>query len=382
MTRRYQRGSVSKRGKRKKVWIGRWREDVVNGDGQVERVQHSALLGPVSAITTKYEAQMMLEDRLRQLNVCQASPRPTLHFEAFFHLWQQMTSPVLRPATSRFYNEKAKSHLVPHFGTRRLTQIGALDIQMFLNQKAKKYSRSGLQHMKATLGRMFSDAVSWGYARENPVRNVKVPHARPAPPQPYLTPEQVRKLVLYLREPYRTIVLTAVLTGLRSSELFGLYWSDLDFERQTMQISRSYYMGEFSLPKTKKSNRTLLMPAVLNSALRAHQLRSAKKATELVFSTRAGKPIDPSRVLKKAVYPALAKLQLPKVGWRGFRHTLATLLQDSGVAVKVAQEQLGHSSPTTTLAIYTHAIPESRKLAVSQLAEQLFPNAGQLCLSS
>ncbi len=382
VARRYQRGSVLKRGKRRKVWIGRWREDIVNAEGQIERVQHSVLLGPVSVISSKYEAQMMLEDRLRQLNVCQAAPRAPLQFDAFFQLWQQMTSPILRPATRRFYSEKAKSHLVPHFGTRRLTQIGALDVQMFLNLKAKKYSRSGLQHMKATLGRIFSDAVIWGYVRENPVRNVKVPHARLAPPQPYLTSEQVRKLVLSLREPYRTIVLTAVLTGLRPSELFGLYWSDLDFERQTMQISRSYYMGEFGLPKTNKSRRTLLMPAVLTSALKAHRLHSARKASELVFSTRAGKPIDPSRILKKAVYPALAKLQLPKVGWRGFRHTLATLLQDSGVPVKVVQDQLGHSNPTTTLAIYTHAVPESQRSAISQLAVQLFPNVAQLCLSS
>ena len=135
---------------------------------------------------------------------------------------------------------------------------------------AGKYSRSGLQHMKATLSRMFSDAVAWGYLRENPVRNVKLPHARLTPPQPYLTAEQVRSLVFKLREPYRTITLTAVLTGLRPSELFGLRWSDLDFKRQTVQINRSYYMGEFGMPKTNRSRRTLLMPPVLSMALQQH----------------------------------------------------------------------------------------------------------------
>jgi integrase len=153
-------------------------------------------------------------------------------------------------AWSRFYNEKANSHLPPYFGARRLTDIGTLEIQVFLNQKALKYSGSGLQHMKATLSRMFSDAVAWNFVRDNPVRNVRLPNARLAPPQSYLTPEQVRRLVFALRELYRTIVLTAVLTGLRPSELFGLYWTDLDFEKQTMQISHSYYMGEFGLPTT------------------------------------------------------------------------------------------------------------------------------------
>lgn len=374
VARRYQRGCVFKRGKREKVWIGRWREDIVNPDGKPERIQHSVLLGPVSVITSKHDAQMMLEDRLRQLNVCQGPRRAPLQFDAFYREWQRTTSPVLRPATRRFYNEKATSHLLPYFGARRLTDIGTLDIRVFLNQKARKYSRSGLQHMKATLGRLFSDAVAWSYVRENPVRNVRLPHARLAPPQPYLTPEQVRQLVFALREPYRTIVLTAVLTGLRPSELFGLYWTDLDFEKQTMQISRSYYMGEFGLPKTNKSRRTLLMPAVLSKALKNHRELSKRKTSDLVFSTRQGKPIDPSRVLKKAVYPALEELKMPRVGWRAFRHTVATLLQHLGVSVKVAQDQLGHSNPTTTLAIYTHAMPEAQKAAVLQLAEQLFPD--------
>src|SRR5258708_12310332 len=123
VARRYQRGCVFKRGKREKVWIGRWREDIVNPEGNPERIQDSVMLGPVSVIPSKHEAQMMLEDRLRQLNVCQAVPRAPLHFEAFFHEWQRTTSPILRPATRRFYNEKLKIHLLPYFASRRLTYI-------------------------------------------------------------------------------------------------------------------------------------------------------------------------------------------------------------------------------------------------------------------
>jgi integrase len=351
---------------------------VINHQGCLERVQHSIVLGPVSAITSKYEAQMMLEEKLRQRNISQPHPRVPLQFDAFFREWQRTTCPLLRPATRRFYNEKAQSHLLPYFGKRKLMDIRPLDIQVFLNQKASKYARSGLQHMKATLSRMFSDAVAWGFVKENPVRNVKLPHARLTPPQPYLTPEQVRSLVFALRDPYRTITLTAVLTGLRPSELFGLHWSDVDFQRQTIQVNRSYYMGEFGMPKTSRSRRTLLMPPVLSMALQQHHDRTENNRNELVFSTRAGKPIDPSRVLKKFVYPTLAALGLPRVGWRAFRHTVATLLQHLGVPVKVAQDQLGHANPTTTLAIHTHALREAQKGAVTQLAAQLLPDVPKL----
>jgi integrase len=83
-------------------------------------------------------------------------------------------------------------------------------------------------------------------------------------------------------------------------------------------------------------------------------------------------------VLKKAVYPVLARLKIPRVGWRAFRHTVATLLQQMGVPVKIAQEQLGHANPTTTVAIYTHAVPEAQKGAVLRMADQLFPDVPKL----
>src|ERR1700730_9592929 len=62
VARRYQRGCVFKRGKKEKVWIGRWREDIVNPDGSSDRIQHSMMLGLVSVIPSKHEAQMLLED--------------------------------------------------------------------------------------------------------------------------------------------------------------------------------------------------------------------------------------------------------------------------------------------------------------------------------
>ena len=91
------------------------------------------------------------------------------------------------------------------------------------------------------------------------------------------------------------------------------------------------------------------MPPLLVEVLLEHRSRTSNGAGELVFFTRTGKPHDPPEVLKRAIHPALARLGLPRVGWRAFRHTVATLLQHLGESVKVAQAQLGHSNPYTTL---------------------------------
>jgi hypothetical protein len=63
------------------------------------------------------------------------------------------------------------------------------------------------------------------------------------------------------------------------------------------------------------------------------------KKNERTRFFHATRQIDPSRVLKKGVYPVLEKLKMPRVGWRAFRHTVATLLQHLAVSVKVAQDQ-------------------------------------------
>jgi integrase len=113
-----------------------------------------------------------------------------------------------------------------------------------------------------------------------------------------------------------------------SAELFALGWPDIDFERQTIQISRSCYRGEFGLPKTARSRRVLVMPPLLSQALQEHRERTRRTASDLVFSTREGKPLDPSRVLRKAVQPVLKRLEIPRVGWRAFhqpsRHSCST----------------------------------------------------------
>lgn len=133
---------------------------------------------------------------------------------------------------------------------------------------------------------------------------------------------------------------------------------------------------------SKYCDRTVPFPQQFVTAIYAiyRDIRTAvadeshERSIELAFSTHRGKPIGPSGMLKKAVYRALEKLNLPKMGWRAFRHTVAALLQHLGVSVKVAQDQPGHSNATTTLGIHTHAFLDPRKAAISQLTAQLFPD--------
>jgi integrase len=84
--------------------------------------------------------------------------------------------------------------------------------------------------------------------------------------------------------------------------------------------------------------------------------------------------VNPKNLANRVLRPACRTLQLPVVGWHSFRHTHATLLGDSGGSLKTAQALLGHSDVETMLNIYTHAIPDSQRVAVERVAEILDAN--------
>ena len=93
----------------------------------------------------------------------------------------------------------------------------------------------------------------------------------------------------------------------------------------------------------------------------------------LVFGNRSGKPLRESKLLRNVLQPAAERAGLGRVTWHQFRHIHSSLLNDLRVPVKIAQEQLGHASISTTLNIYTHVVDASHRQAIEALERQLFP---------
>jgi integrase len=92
----------------------------------------------------------------------------------------------------------------------------------------------------------------------------------------------------------------------------------------------------------------------------------------LVFGNRTGKPLRESKLLRNVLQPAAERAGLGRVTWHQFRHIHSSLLNDLKVPVKIAQEQLGHASISTTLNIYTHVVDVSHRKAVEEVEERLF----------
>ncbi len=132
--------------------------------------------------------------------------------------------------------------------------------------------------------------------------------------------------------------------------------------------------GKFQRPKTQKAMRTVPLGPNAVAALNAHKRRMTRTAPEdLVFGNRKGAPLREAKLLRNVLQPAAEAAGLGRVTWHQFRHIHSSLLNDLKVPVKIAQEQLGHASISTTLNIYTHVVDASHRKAIEAVERELFP---------
>src|SRR5437588_12223587 len=89
------------------------------------------------------------------------------------------------------------------------------------------------------------------------------------------------------------------------------------------------------------------------------------------FPNKSGEPLRESKLLERVLQPAAERAGLGRVTWHQFRHIHSSLLNDLRVPVKIAQEQLGHASVTTTLNVYTHVVDASHRRAIESVEERL-----------
>jgi integrase len=278
--------------------------------------------------------------------------------------------PVLKLSTRKRYQSTLNLHLLPAFGNRRLCDIGAVEVQRYILEKfGKGLGWETCNHLRNLLSKIFASAKKWGhFAGENPAAAVELPEKQARREKRVLMPDEVTRLLAIVREPVYTMVLIAVLTGLRIGEILGLRWENVDLDRSERRVEQTVYRGSVGSPKTKGSRRTLPLPETAVMALKRLAQRDGDPE-RLVFSSRKGTALNDSNLLLRHLKPAGKQIGAPWVSWHTFRRTHATLLQLAGGSAKDAQAQLGHSQITTTLGIYTIPVPAHQRAAVEKLSQ-------------
>ncbi|HEX4076598.1 MAG TPA: tyrosine-type recombinase/integrase [Candidatus Acidoferrales bacterium] len=353
------------------------------------------MLGTMHEIGTKKQAMMVAERHLRGVNGGQYRPQSVMTFDQFVRdRWVPAAMHLLDPQTLRLdnaaikpfasgerpgsavnYGSQLRSHLIPAFGTRRLNEISRWDIQSFLTDKVRSgYSGAHVHGMKTTLSKIMQTAVEWRFLTENPTRGCRVARQTLAKPRTFLDPPQVQRLCSALPEPCRSIVLVAVLTGLRIGEILALRWGRVDLLHNAVAVEESY-SDRFGPPKTRCSRRTIPISSALRVLLLDQQKRcDGTGQNDLVFATCKGTPHSSKNLRNRVLEPTRKALGLPKISWHTFRYTHATWLSEAQVPARIAQSILGHSDVSMTLNVYTQVVPESQRMALEKIGSILDPN--------
>ncbi len=197
---RYQDGSLVVRGKRRTMWVIRWREDVRQPDGSVKRIQHAETLGPVSQIT-RQSARAVLHSKVQDQS--QRRPQATMLFADFVLAeWRPTVALALKKSTVRYYNYQLEKRINPVLGYCPLCELGRSRIEALLTNLSQKGHAGGtIRGVRSTLSSVLQAAVNRGYLDKNPAHGIRIRHTGMKYVPRFYSPAQIRQLVGELREP-------------------------------------------------------------------------------------------------------------------------------------------------------------------------------------
>lgn len=246
------------------------------------------------------------------------------------------------------------------------------------------YRTTTIYQTRIALFNMFDYAYQNDVIMKNPCNKmVKSDIGKPSRKKEALTLDQQKEFVKGIDgNAYEYQYKFLLQTGLRTGELVGLKWSDIEFEKRTMTISRSmeyrHSVGEWRIggPKSKSGYRTI---PLTDEAI--HILKKQKHKNlcfkiiplewqEFVFLCRKGTPIKNS-TYDTMLFKTCEKIGIPKFSMHVLRHTFATRCIEVGMKPKTLQTILGHSNIGITMNLYVHTTEEEKQKEIEKIAEAL-----------
>ena len=248
----------------------------------------------------------------------------------------------------------------------------------------KLLANSTKAKIRSLLSTLFNHAIryEWLDQGRNPVTLVRQSAKRQRSPE-FLETFEIQRLLEELSSCFRLMVILAVTTGLRRSELFALKWSDIDFSNLLLDVQRSIYLGKVGNCKTEASRK----PVPLDERVAADiwlwkEASKYRQADDWIFAsphTDERRPFWPDAVLQKVIRPAALRAGIGKViGWHTFRHSYSTLLFANGENLKIVQELMRHVNSRSTLEIYSQARIEHKRKAQQRLAKAIFRDEDEI----
>jgi integrase len=308
--------------------------------------------------------------------------------------WLADAEDRLERSTTESYRQHLDDHIVPYIGAVKLSHLTVPLVREFMDRlRSDGRSSAMIKKVVGDLGSILADAQERGLVAQNVVRsldphkkrkqserrqkvNLKIGVTIPAC-------DEIKAIVDHLEGRWRPLLLTAIFTGLRASELRGLKWADIDLKKAELHVrQRADRFNTIGQPKSASGQRTLPLPPIVVNTLREWKLSCPKGERGLVFPNGAGGIENHANIVQRGFAPAQVAAGVTKdgkakyTGLHALRHFYASWCinrqKDGGLELplKMVQHRLGHSSIQMTSDVYGHLFPRGDDGAELAAAEK------------
>jgi len=255
-----------------------------------------------------------------------------------------------------------ENHLIPAFCNVRLIDLNVGIIRKWLGTLTCSPKR--MNNMLIPLRGMMKDAHADCLIDQNPMERIHNRPVRSREPIPF-TPDEQKKILAILPDQVRNFIQFAFHTGLRTGELIGLQWSDIDWKRGFVCVRRSVVRKEETTTKTAAGDRDVMLfePAI---AALEDQKQFTSGTKRIFHNPKTGKPwTGPEQIRRRIWVPALKSLGIQYRELYQTRHTYASAMLTAGEPPVWIARQMGHTDPSIMFKKYARWIPE------------MYPHAGE-----
>src|SRR5271169_563788 len=381
------RSWITRKGESKEAWI------VYYTDGTGRHIETFALKKDADA----YKAQVTV-DVGKGIHI---APSKSVTVSEAGDLWiKACEGDELERTSVDGYRQHLRLHIKPFLGNYKLSQLSVPLVRKFKDDlRDAKRSPDMAKRVIGSLGALLGDALERGLVATNVVRSMKRERKKGKERQAERrqrgrlkagvdipTPDEIKGLIAHLSDKWRPLLLTAIFTGLRASELRGLRWEDVDLRHGKLQVrQRADRYQTIGKPKSESGERAIPLPPMVANTLREWKLRCPKSEHGIVFPTGTGEIEYHSNIVHRGLGPAqvaagiVTKDGKPKYpGLHSLRHFYASWCinreKDGGLdlPLKMVQERLGHSTLAMTADTYGHLFPSGDDGTELAKAEKFF----------
>ena len=299
----------------------------------------------------------------------------------WLNIWlENYIKPSVKVRTYERYSLIVDKHIAKDLGECEIKTLSALVLQNYITQllrngnckTGKGLSANSVNGIVSVLQSSLQTAHLIGVSNAYTADKIKRPKLIERPVECFSLKEQkqIEQAVLNSKKDKLFGILLCLYSGLRIGELIALQWSDTDFTKGVLTVSKSCHDSKDGLiidePKTTNSRRLIPLPKQLIPLLKTIK----KKSISPFVVSANGSPVS-VRSYQRSFELLLKRLNIPHKGFHSLRHTFATRALECGMDVKTLSEILGHKNPTVTLNRYAHSLMEHKQEMMNRLGKLL-----------